>query len=66
MIIIRKGNYDLKKKETKREREAEKEENRTKIIVTRVFGDRNFLDLYADYAADMIRRKIAENAKTAG
>jgi len=56
----------LKKKENKLEREEEKEESRTKIIVTRVFGDRDFLDLYADYAAEMIRRKIAESAKTAG
>ena len=56
----------MKKKETKREREEVKEENRTKIIFTRIFGDRDFLDLYADFAADMIRRKIAENAKTAG
>ena len=56
----------MKKKENKREREEEREERRTKIIVTRVFGERDFLDLYADYAADMIRRKIAENAKTAG
>ena len=63
---MRKENYDLKKKENKHEREEEKEESRTKIIVTHVFGDRNFLDLYADYAAEMIRRKIAENAKTAG
>ncbi|MBQ3707616.1 MAG: hypothetical protein IKX19_05860 [Clostridia bacterium] len=56
----------MKKKETKREREEMKEEGRTKIIVTRIFGDRDFLDLYADYAAEMIRRKIAESAKTAG
>ncbi len=63
---MRKENYDLKKKENKLEREEEKEESRTKIIVTRVFGDRDFLDLYADYAAEMIRRKIAESAKTAG
>ena len=63
---MRKENYDLKKKETKREREEEKGENRTKIIVSRVFGDRDFLDLYAEYAADMIRRKITESAKTAG
>jgi hypothetical protein len=63
---MRKENYDLKKKENKLEREEEKEESRTKIIVTRVFGDRDFIELYADYAADMIRRKIAESAKTAG
>ncbi len=55
----------MKKKEIKREGEEEKEENRTKIIVTRIFGEKDFIELYADYAADMIRRKITESAKTA-
>ena len=54
------------KKNEKKLKKEEPEETRTKIIVTRIFGDRDFLDLYADYAAEMIRRKIAENAKTAG
>ena len=44
------------------------QESRTKITVSRVFGEQNILELYAEYVAEKVRsqRKVNEAEQKAG
>lgn len=44
---------------------AEKSDKRAKIIVVRHFGDRDFVQLYAEYVADKILESIEEEQRSA-
>ena len=52
----------------KKQDEVIGQESRTKITVSRVFGEQNILELYAEYVAEKVRpqRRITEAEKKAG
>lgn len=44
---------------------AEKSDKRTEIILVRHFGDKDFIQLYAEYVADKILDRAEEERKSA-
>lgn len=49
----------------KRKSAAERSDKRAEIILVRHYGDKDFVQLYAEYAADKILERAEEERKSA-